>query len=801
MASWKKVLVSGSSIVVNQITASGVPNLDNENNLLAISAKGAIHQITQANIAGTNPTFNLEAVSGSTTGTTNFTTTGSLIFSHSLDHGFGFKLTDSPTTASISLETPQDLRTTASPTFTNLNVSHRIIHTDDSDTKIEFTTDKIGLHVGNLEMLTLVEDESQDKVVINESGNDVDFTVKTGETDPLFHIDAGTDQVFIGTGSSPSDSLLKVDGTILATGITASALPANTDSTVFVVSSGSTGEFETRDIQPIIDATVGSATASLSASIVGTANEVEVTAPSLGNIQIGLTDNIIIENIVVNSTASIGGGLSVTGATTASGVISASGGITASSLRIDNDIALGGNIFSFSGFSFIEGVSANFSGSNTFGSGSTPAANDIAGGGIAHQFTGSVGITGSVLALDEADLTLDNGSITATNGSITLTNGAVTANNGTGSFGYLTAAEISSSGNLFAELPNDSGAIADGVVVYDNTTGQLLLTASSAVGTPQYPDLTQIPSGIISASVLSAGESQGIYDLSANGVVVSNEISSGLTTGSSPTFINLTLTGSALITGSITASGNISGSGALFASLSLDNSNFNTVMYDTATGKFCYTGSYGNTTVNFDELGNIPGGIVSASVLSSDSQGTVTQSINGADTNIDLGLKTTSSPTFNNLTLTNDLTVGNDVTITGDLFVEGDTTSINTSNLTVEDTFILLGSGSADGASLNDGGIIVEQSTAGTGTALFWDTSAQTWAIEMDGANHLDDAGQQPVADVNVVTVHLSGSIGVPNQPFPTHTPLVGSGDGVDEGRKGQFFVDASDDHGLYVYM
>ena len=79
------------------------------------------------------------------------------------------------------------------------------------------------------------------------------------------------------------------------------------------------------------------------------------------------------------------------------GHISASGNITASNIQVTNDIALGGNIFSFSGFSFIEGVSANFSGSNVFGSGSSPGDNDIAGGGTAHQFTGSVSITGSNL--------------------------------------------------------------------------------------------------------------------------------------------------------------------------------------------------------------------------------------------------------------------------------------------------------------------------------------------------------------------------------------------------------------------
>ena len=46
------------------------------------------------------------------------------------------------------------------------------------------------------------------------------------------------------------------------------------------------------------------------------------------------------------------------------------------------------------------------------------------------------------------------------------------------------------------------------------------------------------------------------------------------------------------VDGNITASGDISGSGALYASLSLDDSNYNVVIYDTDTGQFYYTGSY-----------------------------------------------------------------------------------------------------------------------------------------------------------------------------------------------------------------
>ena len=410
---------------------------------------------------------------------------------------------------------------------------------------------------------------------------------------------------------------------------------------------GQSGRVEFRDISTDI----GAATASFSASIVGTANEVEVIAPSPGGIQIGLTDNVTIPDslTVTNDLDLTGGDITV------AGNISASGDITASNLIIDNDIALGGNIFSFSGFSFIEGVSANFSGSNKFGSGSTPAANDIAGGGVAHQFTGSVEITGSGL--------------TVVGGSITATEGGVTATSGTGSFGYLTANEISSSGLLFASLSNDDTAITDGVVVYDNETGQFFTTSSTSVGVTSYPDLNDIPLNIVSASSLSTGDSQGQYDFTVNGVVQNDNIASGLTTSDSPTFTNLTLSGNTGIAGSASIAGKISGSSALFASLSLDSSNYNTVMYDTAAGKFYYTGSYQVTPVTtYDDLSSIPSNIVSASLFSSNNQGAITSSINSVSSSFDVGLTITDNPTFNNLTLTNDLTVANDVTITGDLF-------------------------------------------------------------------------------------------------------------------------------------
>jgi type III secretion system FlhB-like substrate exporter len=108
---------------------------------------------------------------------------------------------------------------------------------------------------------------------------------------------------------------------------------------------------------------------------------------------------------------------------------------------------------------------------------------------------------------------------------------------------------------------------------------------------------------------------------------------------------------------------------------------------------------------------------VSASAVSSPSQGTLR--VNGSD--IDLGLQTVDSPTFTNLT------------VSGDLTVNGTTTTLNTTNVLVEDRFMFLASGSAASA---EGGIIVETNVNGTGTALFYDgQSTERWALTASGSS------------------------------------------------------------------
>ena len=120
------------------------------------------------------------------------------------------------------------------------------------------------------------------------------------------------------------------------------------------------------------------------------------------------------------------------------------------------------------------------------------------------------------------------------------------------------------------------------------------------------------------------------------------------------------------------------------------------------------------------------------------------------------------------VTIGNDLTVTNDLTINGNLSVLGDTTTVNTSNLLVEDKFILLNSGSADP---DTGGIIIDEGS-GTGHAYVFDPSSDRFgfnaavahnagtatptafaaAVIDEAAGHSDSAEYQKAGNIRVAS-------------------------------------------------
>jgi len=287
------------------------------------------------------------------------------------------------------------------------------------------------------------------------------------------------------------------------------------------------------------------------------------------------------------------------------------------------------------------------------------------------------------------------------------------------------------SGSEISQLSNDSNYIAQ------NDTGVSLTGSFSGSFVGDGSELTGLPAAAISA-----------YNNAADNRIITS-VDSSTVQGEA----NLTFNGSTLgVTGNITVTGTVDGVDV--AQLETD--------FNTLEGKTLVSGSsqidgasITNNTVNFGgvsvalngsdttpafnlsdataypgdsnlvNLGTVtsgdisailPSGTVSGSTFSSPNQGTVRATINGNNTDVDTGLQVGDSPTFSGLDITNNVVIG------GDLTVNGTTTSINTTNLDIEDQFILLNSGSSAGF---DSGIVFGGSNgiAQEGAAAIWDAS------------------------------------------------------------------------------
>ena len=208
------------------------------------------------------------------------------------------------------------------------------------------------------------------------------------------------------------------------------------------------------------------------------------------------------------------------------------------------------------------------------------------------------------------------------------------------------------------------------------------------------------------------------------------------------------------------------------------------------------------STVPYSGITGLPAGIVSASVLSSPAQGQALLTTNGvAGSTIDLGLETGDSPTFAGLTITNGniainngtstaltttgttatlfnanattLNIGGAATtlsigsaagtatfngnaiVQGNFTVNGTTTTIDTTNITVEDRFIMVNHGSGSVSPTHEGGLIVEGTTANSGSAFYYDgDTVLRWGVALGVA----ESATSVAANSFVVTVSGSTS-------------------------------------------
>ena len=270
------------------------------------------------------------------------------------------------------------------------------------------------------------------------------------------------------------------------------------------------------------------------------------------------------------------------------------------------------------------------------------------------------------------------------------------------------------SGSNISELNNDAGFLA--------SVGSGIVSGSSQIS---FTGITNVPAGLVSSSA------QTIANLPSGTVSGSSQIS----------FTGITNVPAGLVSGSaqITLGGDLSGTAN---SATVTKVQGVALTSDEAT----QLANINSTTISSTQWGYL--GVMDQNVRTTDAvtfasvntgQGAyelyaMNQDVETTDAVAFAGLTINGAVAFNNaasaesfnfdpdLSVTTIATasVSQNLTVGGDLIVNGDLTYLNTTNTSVEDQFILLGSGSANNSDIgiifNDGG-----GEAGTGVAFFYD--------------------------------------------------------------------------------
>ena len=357
-----------------------------------------------------------------------------------------------------------------------------------------------------------------------------------------------------------------------------------------------------------------------------------------------------------------------------------------------------------------------------------------------HSFTGSLQVQGSVTG---SDVQIDDwGSVSSSlqilTSSIADLSESVSANyllNTTDTFtgdltvtGRINATEISttyvtssilynSGSNIFGDAVSDKHIFTGSIVTEQSITGSdvrinewgsvsaslsSLDTTISGLST-DYPDLTNIPSGIVSSSVLSS-PNQGSVRLTTNGAAAT-PVDTGLQTTDSPTFADLALTDftsvssslASLVAGTITinndadnrvltANGNSTLNGE--SNLTFDGSTL--IINDTRISEFGASDS---------DITGLLGGSTFGSLIESDANGHIAIAIRDNDTADSFAVVAGDGDYYSNTTYDKlafqvkadgTTTIGGTTTVSGSLNVTGDVTAYHSSDERLKDNIELI---------------------------------------------------------------------------------------------------------------
>ena len=138
-----------------------------------------------------------------------------------------------------------DISASGDVTADNLYTSQYIYHTDDSNTYLNFTSDRLRFQIGGISYIDLNDaSAAPHDITFNDGGNNVDFTIKGTSNNPLFKTDASHNRIgMFGVGSPTAD--LHIDGNVWVSGsnnhITASG-NISTDGQIKFNQTAATGE-------------------------------------------------------------------------------------------------------------------------------------------------------------------------------------------------------------------------------------------------------------------------------------------------------------------------------------------------------------------------------------------------------------------------------------------------------------------------------------------------------------------------------------------------------------------------------
>ena len=273
--------------------------------------------------------------------------------------------------------------------------------------------------------------------------------------------------------------------------------------------------------------------------------------------------------------------------------------------------------------------------------------------------------------------------------------------------------------------------LTSGQVVIGGGTSDLTTTAINGTGnivaTTGASGLSH--SGSFSGSFQGDGSQlTGVVAVAPNSLTIGEGLGGGASYNGS-TAITLTVSGAAQLTDNAITKWNNTDGKFVNASLtdngttisgatSIQLSGANSSLTGSFTGSFTgdgsgLTGLVSSLTINAGSGGPSTVALASQTLTISGTSNEVETSVSGQT--ITVGLP-------------NDVTIGNNLTVTGDLYVQGTTTTINTTELLVEDKFILLASGSANDT---DGGIIIDRGAFGNGNVAFgYDADTDRWGYQ-----------------------------------------------------------------------